>query len=78
MSEKELDILRAKQEKINKSRKIVREILLNFIFVGILFTVIYSNLDKNKYYYQSQISSTFSGYSDVIFFRKILTQRQLF
>jgi hypothetical protein len=61
----ELAQAKLKQSKVNKCKKIIREILLNFIFVGILFTVIYSSRNVRAHLYKQQISTTFSGYQDI-------------
>ena len=41
------------------------EIITNFIFIGILFTFIYSTTNTNSFYYASHIQNSFSGYQGV-------------
>ena len=55
-----LKVFRKKQ-----CRKIVREIIVNFIFIGILFAFIYSTKNSNSYYYANHTKTSFSGYQTV-------------
>ena len=48
------------------SRKILKEIIINFIFIGILFTFIYSTKNINSFSYSNHLERSFSGYQRVI------------
>ena len=61
-----LDKAKLKQEKINKCQKILKEILFNFLFIWVLLALSYSNRNASAFYYQSSISTTFSGFKNVI------------
>ncbi len=51
--------------RIKQCRKLLLEIIMNFIFVGVLFTFIYSTQNTNSYYYASKTQSSCNGYQDV-------------
>ena len=65
LDEKERDEIKKKLLRIKQCKKMLIEIITNFIFIGILFTFIYSTKNTNSFYYASQIQSSFSGYQDV-------------
>jgi hypothetical protein len=51
--------------KIKQCRKLLLEIVMNFVFMGVLFTFVYSTMNTNSFYYSSQTQRSFSGYQDV-------------
>jgi hypothetical protein len=57
--------IKNKYLRIKLCRKLLLEIIMNFVFVGVLLTFIYSNQNSNSYYYASKTQSSFSGYQDV-------------
>ena len=57
--------IKNKYLRIKQCRKLLLEIIMNFVFVGVLFTFIYSTQNTNSYYYASKTQSSFSGYQDV-------------
>ena len=57
--------IKNKYLRIKQCRKLLLEIIMNFVFVGILFTFIYSTQNTNSYYYASKTQRSFSGYQDV-------------
>ena len=67
LTEAEIEELKIKQRKIKKSKQLTREIVLNIIFLYVLFVACYSNRDDNAYSYNIHLKSTFNDYSNVIF-----------
>ncbi len=65
LDEKERDETKKKLLRIKQCKKMLMEIITNFIFIGILFTFIYSTKNTNSFYYASQIQNSFSGYQGV-------------
>jgi hypothetical protein len=57
--------IKNKYLRIKQCRKLLLEIIMNFVFVGVLFTFIYSTQNTNSFYYASKTQSSFSGYKDV-------------
>ena len=65
LDEKERDETKKKLLRIKQCKKMLMEIITNFIFIGILFTFIYSTKNTNSFYYGSKIQNSFSGYQSV-------------
>ena len=68
-----LNEMKIKQSKLNKCQHLLKQILLNFVFLWVLFQYSYLNINANAYNYQNQIKTKFSSYKNVIFkhFNKI-------
>ena len=62
-----LNEMKIKQSKKNKCQHLLKQILLNFVFLSVLFLYSYLNINANAYNYQNQIKNTFSSYKNVIF-----------
>ena len=62
----EIEELKIKQRKRKKSKQLTREIVLNIIFLYVLFVACYSNRDDNAFSYNINLKSIFKDYSDVI------------
>ena len=62
----EIEELKIKQTKRKKSKKLTREIVLNIIFLYVLFVACYSNRDDNAFSYNTHLKSIFKEYNDVI------------
>lgn len=58
--------LRTQQRKQNKCRRLIREIIMNLIFLSVFFYVSYSSVNSNLYNYRNQLEKVFTGYDDVI------------
>ena len=58
-AQSELDAMKIKQYKRNKCRKIIHEIFINMIFLGVLFLLSYLNVNANSYNYQNHVKSMF-------------------
>lgn len=64
----ELEQLKIKQSKRIKSKKLTREIVVNLIFVVVLFCTCYSNKENNAFAYNSHLKTTYKEYNDVTVF----------
>ena len=65
LTQVEIEELKIKQTKRNKSRKLTREIFVNLIFVIVLFIACYTNRDDNAYSYNTHLKSIFEDYKQV-------------
>jgi hypothetical protein len=61
----ELEQLKIKQAKRVKSKQLTREIVINLIFVLVLFITCYSNRDDNAYSYNIHLKTIFKEFNDV-------------
>ena len=61
----EFNLKKLKLNKLNKSRKLTREIFVNLLFLFVLFITAFTNIDGNTYFYKEQIRKTFSTYKNV-------------
>jgi hypothetical protein len=53
------------QRKRNKSKKLIREIIMNFVFLSVLFYVSYSSVNPNMFNYKNQLENVLTGYNEV-------------
>ena len=53
------------QRKRNKSEKLIREIIMNFVFLSVLFYVSYSSVNPNMFNYKNQLENVLTGYDEV-------------
>ena len=60
-----LNEMKIKQSKINKCQHLLKQILLNFVFLSVLFLYSYLNINANAYNYHNQIKNTFSSFKNV-------------
>jgi hypothetical protein len=65
LNEQEKEQSKLKFFKIKQCRKLLLEIVMNFVFMGVLFTFVFSTMNTNSLFYSSQTQSSFSGYQDV-------------
>jgi hypothetical protein len=65
---------RKKAVKMAKSRKLLRELIFNFVFLTTLFVVSYTNKDLNSFSYKNSLETLFLTHFDlvIIFFLKYL------
>ena len=63
----ELNLKKLKLNKLNKSRKLIREIFANLLFLCVLFITAFTNIDGNTYFYKEQTRKTFSTNTNVLF-----------
>ena len=66
LNEIEIEEIKIKQTKRKKSKKLTREIVLNIIFLYVLFVACYSNRDENAFSYNAHLKSIFQEYDQVI------------
>ena len=65
----ELDEARDTHLKIDRSRKILREVIFNIIFLCVLNVIcFYSDRNQNSFYYQDHIQQSFVKYKEVFSF----------
>ena len=65
MTEEEKEKFKQAELRKKMCHKMIVEILLNFIFIGVLFTFIYSTKNVNSFYYSTHITDIFNGYQNV-------------
>ena len=59
--------MRLKQTKRKTCKKILREIVFNFMFVGILFMICYSERNQAiNFAYQNHVRNSFDSFKEVI------------
>ena len=61
----ELEQLRLRQIKTNKSKILIREIIINLIFLYVLFVACYANCGDKSFSYNTQIYETFKEFKNV-------------
>ena len=61
----EIEQLKIKQTKRTKAKQLTREIVVNIIFVYVLFVACYSNRDEAAYNYSTHLKSLFQDFDNV-------------
>ena len=64
----QIEELKIKQAKRRKAKQLTREIVLNLIFLYVLFVACYSNRDDNAYSFGTKLKSTFKEFDQVDLF----------
>lgn len=67
-SNAELSEIKLKQSKRKKSKQLLKEIIINFVFLYVLFVACYSNRDENYFTYAGHLKTIFNDYNDVMKF----------
>ena len=73
LSKIEIEEIKIKQTKRKKSKKLTREIVLNIIFLYVLFVACYSNRDDNSFPYNTHLKTIFNEYDNVIQLKKFIS-----
>jgi hypothetical protein len=68
LTQSEIEEIKIKQTKRNKSKRLTREIVLNLIFLYVLFVACYSNRDENSFSYNNHLKSIFQEFDSVFIF----------
>ena len=58
-NEKILDENKKRQLKLKKAKNLIQEIIINFLFLFVLFAACYSNTNQNSYHYNEHLKQTF-------------------
>jgi hypothetical protein len=64
-TQESLKELKKEQNKRNRSKQLIRELIFNAMFLSVLFVVSYSNKDINSFKYKRNIENIFKSYETV-------------
>lgn len=64
----EIEQLKIKQTKRTKAKQLIREIVVNIVFVYVLFVACYSNRDETAFNYSTHLKTVFQDFDNVCHF----------